>query len=93
MSWAFVPMIRCALGMLEAGGLARFLAGDARWDRWRDAYAADFAGRDVSASSLSFDETGYLGEEEQLRLLRGAPAGVESNVPDLVEGEFTHWAL
>ena len=93
MSWAFVPMIRCALGMLEAGGLARFLAGDARWDRWRDAYAADFVGRDVSASSLSFDETGYIGEEEQLRLLRGAPGGGESNVPDLVEGEFTQWAL
>jgi len=71
--------------MLEAGGLARFLAGDARWDRWRDAYAADFVVRDVSASTLSFDETGYLGEEEQLRLLRGAPGGGESNVPDLVE--------
>ena len=93
MSWTFVPMIRCALGLNEAGGLARFLAGDARWDRWRDAYAADFAGRGITAASLAFSEDGYLGEEEQLRLLRGSLGGGESKVADLVEGEFTHWAL
>ena len=93
MSWTFVPMIRCALGMLEAGGLARFLAGYARWDRWRDAYAADFAGRGITAASLAFSEDGYLGEEEQLRLLRGSLGGGESKVADLVEGEFTLWAM
>ena len=80
MSWTFVPMIRCALGMLEAGGLARFLAGDARWDRWREAYAADFAERGISAASLAFSEDGYLGEEEQLRLLRSSLGGGESKV-------------
>jgi hypothetical protein len=79
--------------MLEAGGLARFLAGDARWDRWRDAYAADFAERGISAASLAFSEDGYLGEEEQLRLLRSSLGSGESKVADLVEGEFTHWAL
>ena len=71
MSWAFVPMIRCALGLGEAGGLARFLAGNARWDGWRDAYAADFVARGITVESLPFDENGYIEEKEQLRLLRG----------------------
>ena len=84
-------MIRCALGLGEAGGLARFLAGNARWDGWRDAYAVDFVARGITVESLPFDESGYIDENEQLRLLRGPLADGESNVCDVVEGEFTGW--
>ena len=91
MSWAFVPMIRCALGHNEDAGLARFLAGAADWDRWRDAYARDFATRNITEASLPFTATGYLDEREQTRLLLGRHGGGQSNVEDLVEGEFMEW--
>ena len=91
MSWAFVPMIRCALGHNEDAGLARFSAGAADWDRWRLAYATDFATRNITEASLPFTAAGYLNEQEQVRLLLGPAGGGESNVDDLMEGEFMEW--
>ena len=90
-SWLFVPLIRCALGLDDDGGLAARLAGD-RWQSWVDSYSADFKARDIDSSSLNF-HNGYIDGDTQERLLLGPFVGGQSNVPDAIEGSMTQFAV
>ena len=88
-SWAFVPMIRCALGLDDNGGKTQILAGD-DWIAWANAYAADFADRGLDQRTTAdlFTRDGYIGADAQVRLLQGPAANGESNVCDRIEGAF-----
>ena len=91
-SWAFMPLIRCALGMIDHGGGTQTSAGDATWARWVAAYAAAFNARAITAASLPFTHNGcYLHATIQARLLHGHVAGGQSAVDPALEGEFMHW--
>jgi hypothetical protein len=77
-SWLFVPLIRCALGLDDDGGLAARLAGD-RWQSWVDSYSIDFKTRAIDATDLPFQD-GYIDGKTQERLLLGPVAGGESRM-------------
>ena len=91
-SWAFVPMIRCALGLDDNGGKAQILAGD-NWAVWTSAYAADFAARGLDQRTTAdlFNRYGYINADAQVCLLHGPAANGESNVCDRIEGAFINF--
>ena len=91
-SWCFVPLILCALGMRDHGGLTEHYAGPVAWALWRDSYAAQFVHDGITVASLPFDEHGYLPRTAQERLLLGPLSGGESNVDRVVEGAMTDFA-
>ena len=91
-SWIFVPLVRCALGLDEHGGMVQVMAGDKLWVELRDHYAAEFTRSGVTVDSLPFDRNGYLDRSHQVRVLLGSLAGGESNIADEIEGKLTAFA-
>ena len=90
-SWLYVPLIRCALGLDDHGGMVEVVAGKL-WPELRDHYSAEFTRTNVSADALPWQQGGYLDEKEQVRLLRGSLAGGESNIADAIEGKLEQFA-
>ena len=84
-SWFFVPLIRCALGLAEHGGMAQTSAGEALWTDLRDHYAAHFANEHISASSITIMANGYIDATTQQNLLLGPESGGKSNIDDKIE--------
>lgn len=92
-SWLYVPLIRCALGLDEHGGMAQVYAGDKLWAELRDSYAAEFLRCGIEAKYVPFSDDGYIDADAQTRLLFGPLAGGQSNIADTIEGKLTEFGL